>query len=383
MSQWDTFLLFEPDPHDALFSVPAITFSFMSDAPDASFSTSNDIAPMDINDGIFDELLATGGTVPSTQPLANPTDSSTHLTQNILSNIYSSATPVLIPSPTSSMEPDSSSDRARSVDSNRGTPDLDIPSDASSHTRAFGKRIRIEEDDTIGPGEETLQSARTVPRRTVAARNFYGKKQEETGFMDLDEEDESEDELEEISTSGLGTKRKRGGAGNRQPSKRSRRAGGKRLKELYSTEDESPRPITANMVEMAPTPKEPPDPTKKPGYPYWGAEHAANPPPFVSQPIPVPKIGLHQLEDPLPGERPKYNYITLIKSAILGSPNKKLRIEDILEQLMGRFEYFRNAEQKLDKGWKVGISPYVGDMPVLMSVIIELCSTSTLSFCSV
>lgn len=103
----------------------------------------------------------------------------------------------------------------------------------------------------------------------------------------------------------------------------------------------------------SPSPPKKPDPTSKPGYPYWGAEHSANPPPLVSTPIERREIGLHTLVDPPPGERPQYNYTTLIKHAILGSPDKKLTIDGIYEQIMGRFEYFRDKNGKSNKGWKV------------------------------
>lgn len=93
--------------------------------------------------------------------------------------------------------------------------------------------------------------------------------------------------------------------------------------------------------------------SNKPGYPYYGAEHSFNPPSFVSTPIPRPEIGLHALQESASGERPGYNYTTLIKCAILGSPAKKLTIEGIYDQLMGKFEYFRNNNGKTDKGWKV------------------------------
>jgi hypothetical protein len=91
----------------------------------------------------------------------------------------------------------------------------------------------------------------------------------------------------------------------------------------------------------------------KPGYPYYGAEHSANPPPFVSTPIPCPDIGLHALVEPEGDERPGYNYTTLIKCAILGSPAKRLTIDEMYEQLMGKFEYYRKNDGKTDKGWKV------------------------------
>jgi hypothetical protein len=343
MMEWDTAFLFAPVPLDTAFAFPS---SFMSDAPDASFPSSSDKIPVD--DGIFEDILSIGH-APPTQPLENGLRS-TQVAQDVLTTIYASAASVLLPPfPEPDPEEPSVSERAPSVASSCGTPDLDIPSDASSHTKAFGKRIIMKEDDEVGPEEETLQGARVAPRRTVAARNFYGEKPDETAFLDTDDS-----ELEDDLSSGIGQKRKKGGRGNKESAKRPRIARGKRLKDLYSAKEESPPLNKADAMEVDPPIKES-DPTKRPGYPYWGAEHAANPPPCVSKPIPAPEVGLHKLVDPPPGERPGYNYTTLIKHAILGSPQKKLRIDDILEQIMGRFEYFRNAEQKLDKGWKVCI----------------------------
>jgi hypothetical protein len=77
---------------------------------------------------------------------------------------------------------------------------------------------------------------------------------------------------------------------------------------------------------------------------------------LVSTPIERREVGLHTLVDPPTGERPAYNYITLIKHAILGCPDKRMTIDGIYEQIMGRFEYYRDQNGKCDKGWKVCFS---------------------------
>ncbi|CCA73416.1 hypothetical protein PIIN_07370 [Serendipita indica DSM 11827] len=97
------------------------------------------------------------------------------------------------------------------------------------------------------------------------------------------------------------------------------------------------------------------DAEERRGYPYWGAEHSDQPPSYVSTPILRRAQGLHTLKDPKPGERPPYNLRTLIKMAILGCPDQRLQIDQIFEQIMGRFEYYRLAESKKSVGWKNSI----------------------------
>lgn len=66
---------------------------------------------------------------------------------------------------------------------------------------------------------------------------------------------------------------------------------------------------------------------------------------------PEEEVSLSSLTDPPPGEKPGYPYPTLIKLAIYGSPNKRLTLQEIYHELMGRFRWFRdNAE---DKAWQV------------------------------
>lgn len=348
----------------------------MRDAPVASLDSSD--VPMAIDTDFIADL--------STPDFAVPAPSSAYdmnpaqVTQDFMSSIYSSAPPVNVPSPRPSEHDGlSPSRRAASVISEWVAQDDDIPSDASSHTRAFGQRIRQNEPIANLPDDAQVTKGRRVPRRSAATRVIYRDKVDESEFPDLDDS-----ELDEYVQRGRANKRKRANK-EKKPTKRARARGGRTkriaipdyssqsgeasraqqsspLSEVNKSPTRPPVTMPVPLPPRIPLPivvtntslsKEKTDPTKIPGYPYWGAEHAENPPPFVSQPIPEPACGLHQLKDPPPGERPPYNYTTLIKHAILGSPQKKLRIDGILEQLMGRFEYFRNAEKKLDKGWKV------------------------------
>lgn len=118
-------------------------------------------------------------------------------------------------------------------------------------------------------------------------------------------------------------------------------------------EVQPPKPIVKPKPRTPTPPKEKPSPSAKPGFPYWGAEHSANPPLFVSTPIERREHGLHTLMDPPAGEKPAYTWIIIIKHAILGCPDKRLTIDGIYEQIMGRFEYYRDKNGKCDKGWKV------------------------------
>ncbi|KAF8520824.1 hypothetical protein JB92DRAFT_2615303, partial [Gautieria morchelliformis] len=59
--------------------------------------------------------------------------------------------------------------------------------------------------------------------------------------------------------------------------------------------------------------------------------------------------GLHCLADAGPtNERPPYSTFTLIKQAILGSPNQKLTLSEIYFAISDRFPWFRTAP----KGWQ-------------------------------
>ena len=59
--------------------------------------------------------------------------------------------------------------------------------------------------------------------------------------------------------------------------------------------------------------------------------------------------GLDCLADVGPDERPPYSNFTLVKYAILGSPNQKLTLAEIYDAIIKRFPWFNTA----GKGWKV------------------------------
>lgn len=61
-------------------------------------------------------------------------------------------------------------------------------------------------------------------------------------------------------------------------------------------------------------------------------------------------ISLRSLPDPQPGRRPLYPYAVLALLAIHGSPERRLRLEQIYDAVEERFEYYRNQPTG---AWKV------------------------------
>lgn len=68
---------------------------------------------------------------------------------------------------------------------------------------------------------------------------------------------------------------------------------------------------------------------------------------------PDQELSLNALADPPPGQRPGQAIPTLSQLAILGSPLKRLTLQEIYQALEDRFEWFRNNRD--DKSWQVGI----------------------------
>ncbi|KAG8831813.1 hypothetical protein FRC17_002518 [Serendipita sp. 399] len=203
--------------------------------------------------------------------------------------------------------------------------------------------------DSLSPGEPAEES------EEEEENDEETEEEEEVEEDEISESDESESELE---TQQPPPKRRRLSSGafdGRSKRGTKPRLAARKEKKPPKTPSKMRRPRVLREPDAPTIFRLPLDPKSRPGYPYWGAEHSKDPPLFVSTPIPKGDIGLHLLEDPPPGERPAYSLQTLIKAAILGCPTKKLRINDILDQIMGRFEYYRNGEQKREKGWKNSI----------------------------
>ena len=66
---------------------------------------------------------------------------------------------------------------------------------------------------------------------------------------------------------------------------------------------------------------------------------------------PDQELSLRALPDPPPGQRPGQSIPTLSQLAILGSPNKRLTLQEIYQALEERFEWF--ALNQHDKSWQV------------------------------
>ncbi|KAI9057306.1 winged helix DNA-binding domain-containing protein, partial [Trametes sanguinea] len=64
-------------------------------------------------------------------------------------------------------------------------------------------------------------------------------------------------------------------------------------------------------------------------------------------------LSLDALADPPPGQRPGQSIPILSQLAILGSPNKRLTLQEIYLALEHRFEWFRNNRH--DKSWQNSI----------------------------
>ncbi|PVG00508.1 hypothetical protein CPB86DRAFT_729255 [Serendipita vermifera] len=220
---------------------------------------------------------------------------------------------------------------------------------------AAPSEVNNKSQDSPEQSSKRQEPTRRAPFRSVRTIKFDSEEE--------DELDPSDEELanrkRKLSASGQGGKE----------SKRARLAGGR----VIPPKEPEPEPLTyAERKE-----KKRDEITNEPGYPYWGAEHSPHPPPFVSFPIPKPEIGLHMLVDPYEeklafqearrakasgevgpvlddgeDDKPGYSYVVLIRHAILGSPKKKLTVEGIYQQLMGRFHYFRVRDGKTEKGWK-------------------------------
>ena len=62
------------------------------------------------------------------------------------------------------------------------------------------------------------------------------------------------------------------------------------------------------------------------------------------------ELSLQALPDPNPGERPGQSLPVLAQFAILGSPTRRLTLQEIFQALEDRFEWFRNNE---DRSWQV------------------------------
>ena len=67
---------------------------------------------------------------------------------------------------------------------------------------------------------------------------------------------------------------------------------------------------------------------------------------------PDQELSLNALADPPAGQRPGQAIPTLSQLAILGSPQKRLTLQEIYQALEDRFEWFRNNRD--DKSWQVG-----------------------------
>ncbi|KAI0784531.1 hypothetical protein C8Q75DRAFT_724230, partial [Abortiporus biennis] len=61
---------------------------------------------------------------------------------------------------------------------------------------------------------------------------------------------------------------------------------------------------------------------------------------------------LDTLPDPPPGDKPNFPYPVLIQLAILGSPRKRLTLQEIYNAIEDRFEWFKNNQ---DKAWQGSI----------------------------
>ena len=66
---------------------------------------------------------------------------------------------------------------------------------------------------------------------------------------------------------------------------------------------------------------------------------------------PGEEMSLNALPDPPEGQRPGYSIPVLSQLAILGSPNKRLTLQEIYQELEKRFDWFRNNRH--DKSWQV------------------------------
>lgn len=66
---------------------------------------------------------------------------------------------------------------------------------------------------------------------------------------------------------------------------------------------------------------------------------------------PDQELSLNALADPPPGQRPGQSIPTLSQLAILGSPNKRLTLQEIYQALEDRFEWF--GQNRDDKSWQV------------------------------
>ncbi|KAI0661654.1 hypothetical protein C8Q70DRAFT_884296, partial [Cubamyces menziesii] len=68
---------------------------------------------------------------------------------------------------------------------------------------------------------------------------------------------------------------------------------------------------------------------------------------------PGEEMSLNALPDPPEGQRPGYSIPVLSQLAILGSPNKRLTLQEIYQELEKRFDWFRNNHH--DKSWQNSI----------------------------
>ncbi|KAI5885631.1 winged helix DNA-binding domain-containing protein [Schizophyllum commune H4-8] len=77
-----------------------------------------------------------------------------------------------------------------------------------------------------------------------------------------------------------------------------------------------------------------------------------------------PKIGLESLRDSPPGQKPLYQYSTLIYHAIKGSNSQRLTLEEIYRAIETRYSYFQTAPPE----WKTSVLHHLSMNPVFEKV---------------
>ncbi|KAL1730877.1 hypothetical protein EV714DRAFT_169029, partial [Schizophyllum commune] len=77
-----------------------------------------------------------------------------------------------------------------------------------------------------------------------------------------------------------------------------------------------------------------------------------------------PKIGLESLRDSPPGQKPLYQYSTLIYHAIKGSNSQRLTSEEIYKAIETRYSYFQTAPPE----WKTSVLHHLSMNPVFEKV---------------
>ncbi|KAL1664938.1 hypothetical protein GGF50DRAFT_88348 [Schizophyllum commune] len=77
-----------------------------------------------------------------------------------------------------------------------------------------------------------------------------------------------------------------------------------------------------------------------------------------------PKIGLESLRDSPPGQKPLYQYSTLIYHAIKGSSSQRLTSEEIYKAIETRYSYFQTAPPE----WKTSVLHHLSMNPVFEKV---------------